>query len=396
MFLPIGDSPNPERFTPWVNYGLIAANVVVFFLTYIPLADLRADVVPTEALRWLRQITAANPGYVPSQYDVFTYVNGYKPGAPEIRDLFSAMFLHAGWGHLLGNMLFLWIYGDNVEHRLGRMKYLFVYLLTGVAATMGFALLNVGSTVPMIGASGAISGVLGMYFIMFPHNVVKVFTFFFPFIFGVYPFNARLVLGFYIVVQNIFPAVFAAGQGGGGVAYGAHIGGFVAGVIVALIAERLTGAVPRAAMPGLGTQRGPVRARPGPQAVSWGTTEDGFREAVAGGDRSTAFRHLLEMSTLDVAERMPGEALVVARWLAEEDRLIQASEMVRRVLRIHRPPTIDQAEVYYTMGVIRLKQGQPTSAYQHFMDALDFGPRPETEERIRKALTSINVYRRPN
>ncbi|MEO1338434.1 MAG: rhomboid family intramembrane serine protease, partial [Myxococcota bacterium] len=227
MFVPIGDSPNPERFTPWVNYGLIAANVVIFVLTYVPLSGVLvgpSDLVPPEAASWLRDIMRANPGYRPSQYDVFTFLNGYKPGAPELSDLFSAMFLHAGWSHLLGNMLFLWIYGDNVEHRLGRIPYLLTYLLTGVAATMGFALLNTGSTVPLIGASGAISGVLGMYFIMFPHNVVKVFAFIFPFIFGVYPFNARVVLGFYIIVQNIFPALFTGGQGGG-VAYGAHIGG---------------------------------------------------------------------------------------------------------------------------------------------------------------------------
>ena len=159
MFIPIGDSPNPDRFTPWVNYGLIAANVVVFFLTYIPLSDVPiGETVPFEALRWVRKIIAANPGYVPSQYDIFTFLHGYKPAAPEISDLFAAMFLHAGWSHLLGNMLFLWIYGDNVEHRLGRVRYLLLYLLTGVAATMGFAMMNVGSTVPMIGASGAISG----------------------------------------------------------------------------------------------------------------------------------------------------------------------------------------------------------------------------------------------
>ncbi|MEL7237561.1 MAG: rhomboid family intramembrane serine protease, partial [Planctomycetota bacterium] len=106
-----------------MNYGLIAANVVIFVLTYVPLSGVLvgpSDLVPPEAASWLRDIMRANPGYRPSQYDVFTFLNGYKPGAPELSDLFSAMFLHAGWSHLLGNMLFLWIYGDNVEHRLGR------------------------------------------------------------------------------------------------------------------------------------------------------------------------------------------------------------------------------------------------------------------------------------
>ena len=402
MFIPIGDSPNPDNYTPWVNYGLIAANVIVFFATYVPLSgEVVQEPVPEEALRWLRQIMAANPGFVPSQYDVFTFLNGYKPGAPQVQDLFAAMFLHAGWAHLLGNMLFLWIYGDNVEHKLGRVRYLLVYLLTGIAATMGFAVLNIGSMVPMIGASGAISGVLGMYFILFPRNVVKVFMLLFPFIFGVYPFNARMVLGFYIIVQNVFPALLSAGQGGGGVAYGAHIGGFVAGVIVALIAERLAGTLPAAALnPRLRSDAHRRSSRASgsttPKLVTWGTAEDALRQAVQTGDRASAFKQLDTLSSNAVADRLPQEAIVLSQWMAEEDRLIQAFELIRRVLRQHRPPAIDQAEVYYTLGLIRLKQGQHTSAYQHFMDALDFDPRPKTEEQIKKGLSFINIYRRPN
>lgn len=400
MFLPIGDSPNPERFTPWVNYALIAANVVVFFMTYVPLANAPVtslDAVPSEALEWLRSLLASNPGYRPSQYDVFTYVHGYKPGAPEASDLFSAMFLHAGWAHLLGNMLFLWIYGDNVEHRLGRFRYLLVYILTGIAATLTFAVMAAGSTVPMIGASGAISGVLGMYFIMFPHNVVKVFAFFFPFIFGVYPFNARFVLGFYIIAQNIFPALLE-GRSGGGVAYGAHIGGFVAGLGVALITERFAGAMPRASFGAFGARRPPARdvPRAQPRVVDFGDGEAAFRRAVEVGDRREAFRRLNDLSVLKVAESMPNETVRVAQWLADEDRLIQASELVRKVIRFHRPPAVDQAEVYFTLGLVRLKQGQPTSAYQHFMDALDFGPSDQTRRRIHDALGQINVYRRPS
>ncbi|MEO1339004.1 MAG: hypothetical protein AAFV29_25400, partial [Myxococcota bacterium] len=124
------------------------------------------------------------------------------------------------------------------------------------------------------------------------------------------------------------------------------------------------------------------------------TDEEAFRQAVVTQDKAEAFRQLAKLSVPDVVEHMPNEAVIVARWLAEDDRLIQASELVRRVLRFHRPPTVDQAEVYFTLGFIRMQQGQPTSAYQHFMDALDFNPRPETEERIRNALSLINVYRR--
>ena len=399
MFVPVGDSPNPENFTPWVNYGLIATNVVIFFFTYVSMANVAvtsADSIPTEAVEWLRAVVRSNPGFQPSQYDVFTYLNGYKPGAPEFSDLFAAMFLHAGWLHLLGNMLFLWVYGDNIEHRLGRIPYLLLYLLTGVIATISFALVNPGSMIPMIGASGAISGVLGMYFIMFPRNMVKVFAFIFPILFGVYPFNARLVLGFYIVVQNIFPALFAAGQGGG-VAYGAHIGGFVAGLGVAMLAEQLSGSasLPRATF--RPPPRRPGRAQPRraqPQEVQWASEEEAFRSAVHRQDRAEAVRRLAGLSAPDVALKMPDEAIKVAQWLAEQDQLIQASELVRRVLRFHRASGIDQAEVYYTLGLIRLRQGQPTSAYQHLLDALDFNPKPQTEERIREGLSQINVFRR--
>ena len=191
--------------------------------------------------------------------------------------------------------------------------------------------------------------------------------------------------------------MFTAGQGGGGVAYGAHIGGFVGGLIAAWIVEQLSGSVSHAALRTPG--RRPARpAQPGsarPRVVTWGSEEDAFREAVNRGDKTEAFRHLSELAVDEVTQQMPNEALTTAQWLAEDDQLIQAFELVRRVLKKHRPPAVDQAEVYYTLGLIRLRQSQPTSAYQHLMDALDFNPTPETEERIRKALTHINVYRRP-
>ena len=110
-----------------------------------------------------------------SAYDLMTYRYGFKPAAPDVITIFSSMFLHAGWTHLLGNMLFLWIFGDNLEARLGPAKYLAVYLGTGVAATLFFAVFQPTSYVPLVGASGAISGVLGCYFLWFPKNQVKVF-----------------------------------------------------------------------------------------------------------------------------------------------------------------------------------------------------------------------------
>jgi membrane associated rhomboid family serine protease len=165
-------------------------------------------------------------------YDLFILRYGFRPVDFSVSSLFTSMFLHGGWLHLLGNMLFLYIYGDNVEARLGRIGFILMYLGTGVTATLFFALFVPDSGVPMIGASGAISGVLGCYFIWFPHNHVKTFIFLFPFIMTTVLIPARLVLGFYLLVENLLPFLMD-NVGGGGVAHGAHIGGFVAGLGVA-------------------------------------------------------------------------------------------------------------------------------------------------------------------
>ena len=121
-------------------------------------------------------------------------------------DLFTSMFMHAGFMHLLGNMVFLWVYGDNVEHRLGRVGFLFSYLLTGIAATLAFAGVAGNSGTPLVGASGAISGVLGLYFLLFPGNRVRVLVFLGWFITTIM-LPARIVLGIYVVIDNILPLV---------------------------------------------------------------------------------------------------------------------------------------------------------------------------------------------
>ncbi len=237
MILPIGDTPNP-RFTPWVNYSLIAANVLVF-LVLLPLRSRHADLADPaldEYLRTLLQdgrVGRAQLAALAQQvtaYDLVVFSHGVRPAALEVADLFTAMFLHGGWSHLLGNMLFLWIYGDNVEHRLGRAGYLIFYLGTGVAAGLGDVALRWGLGVPSVGASGAISGVLGAYFLWFPRNRVRLFVFFFPFIMRTVEVGARWVLGAYVLLDNILPLVIG---GGGGVSYGAHLGGFAAGFAVA-------------------------------------------------------------------------------------------------------------------------------------------------------------------
>jgi membrane associated rhomboid family serine protease len=170
-----------------------------------------------------------------SEYDLLVFRRGFRPAEPSWSAVFASMFLHSGLFHLLGNMLFLWIYGNNVEHRLGRVAYLAAYLLTGAAAAAGDALLRHGSGIPAVGASGAISGVLGFYFTWFPHNRVRLMLFL-PFAM-MFELPARVVLGFYLVANNLLPWLLGGGSMGG-VSYGAHIGGFVAGWIVGVGLDR--------------------------------------------------------------------------------------------------------------------------------------------------------------
>lgn len=237
MFIPVGDYPNP-RGVPWMTVLLIAANVAVFLLITLPLSatpvslrdprlpeylDLVARGLPAgaslEAL--VRQTTA---------YDLLVFEYGFRSDRASLLTLFTSMFLHGGFLHLAGNMLFLWIYGDNVEHRLGAVPFLFWYLVTGVAATLTHVLVAPGPPLPLVGASGAISGVLGFYFLLFPGHFVRVLLLLFPFYVGTVMIPARIVLGLYLVVDNLLPLILAPA---GPVAHGAHIGGFLAGLAVA-------------------------------------------------------------------------------------------------------------------------------------------------------------------
>jgi membrane associated rhomboid family serine protease len=152
--------------------------------------------------------------------------------AGDFATLFTAMFLHANWAHLLGNMLYLWIFGDNVEDRFGHGLFFVFYILCGLAATFAQLAISLGSSVANVGASGAIAGVLGAYLIMFPRGRVNVLLGRF-----ITPMSAIIVIGLWFLLQ-IFSqiSVFTAGsQGGGGVAYMAHIGGFVAGVVLTFL-----------------------------------------------------------------------------------------------------------------------------------------------------------------
>ncbi len=202
MFLPVGDEPNPQG-VPYVNYALIAINVAVYVLISLPLSFNAADPQDPRVQEYVNAVSESlPPGVSPSQviqqisaYDLVVFSWGFRSIDPSLVTLFTAMFLHGGFMHLFGNMLFLWIYGDNVEHRLGSFKYLFWYLATGVAATVFYGMFAGRSPLPLVGASGAISGVLGFYFLWFPRNKVRVFIFFFPFIMQTMLLRSRLVLG---------------------------------------------------------------------------------------------------------------------------------------------------------------------------------------------------------
>lgn len=241
MFLPIGDSPNP-RFTPWLTYALIAANVLVF----LALLPLHSELPPPgdPLLReYLRALEGARPDLPAealagiSRYDLVLFQYGFRPAAPELLDLLCSLFLHGGWLHLLGNMLYLWIFGDNVEHRLGRPLFVVVYLATGAAAALGDLALRPDSPIPAVGASGAISGLLGCYFLWFPRNTVRVLLVLFPLYVGTVDLPVRLVLGLYVLVDNLLPVLLVGAAGG--VSYGAHLGGFVGGLAVALLDRSL-------------------------------------------------------------------------------------------------------------------------------------------------------------
>ncbi|MGH2533605.1 MAG: rhomboid family intramembrane serine protease [Thermomicrobiales bacterium] len=208
MFL-IGDENRGQRLTPWVNYTLLALNVLIFFY--------QLSLSETELVRFV-----VRWGVIPDEVS----------GGEDLYTLISAMFVHGGWLHLIGNMLFLWVFGDNVEDTMGHIKYLLFYLLCGFAASAGQVLFNTGSATPMVGASGAISGVLAAYLVMFPTGRIKTLILlgWIPFIFLV---PAWVHIGFWIVLQfinGIAALDVRTAETGGGVAYFAHIGGFVAGL----------------------------------------------------------------------------------------------------------------------------------------------------------------------
>lgn len=370
----------------------MAINITVFVVLTLPMSFQGVDPSSQLAQDFLRILTPELGFPVPmeqvlagySQWDLYVYLHGFKPGAASAANLLTSLFMHAGFAHLAGNMLFLWIYGDNVEHRLGRPLFLLTYLATGIVATLSFAAFSQGSMVPLIGASGAISGVLGCYFIFFPRNRVKVFVFFFPFIMTTVMVPARLVLGVFLVIDNLLPALFTSSSGGG-VAYGAHIGGFVGGLALAFAVNRL-GWDP-AAWPKKRTSKD--RPRPSKKAVvTLAQSEGALKAALRTGDRPAAIRQARNLHPSLILQQLGPETVTLAQWLADGGESILAMSLLRRALSLNRKD-IDQARVSLTLGLVRLSQGQSTAAYQHLLAVFDHDPDERTEARARSALTSI-------
>jgi membrane associated rhomboid family serine protease len=170
----------------------------------------------------------------------FIHVYGVVPARVDVLSVFTSMFLHAGWGHFLGNMLFLWIFGDNVEDRLGHMRYVAFYLLCGVAAVAAHVYMNPGSTIPTIGASGAIAGVMGGYFVLYPNSRVLALVPLFI-VFEIIEVPAIVFLGLWFLMQFFYGVGSMAvreGAEAGGVAFWAHIAGFVAGAVAVFVLRK--------------------------------------------------------------------------------------------------------------------------------------------------------------
>lgn len=211
--LPLKDD-SPRSTTPYINYFLIVLNLVVFYFEWT---------LGPRSLRSFEYQFALIP------HNVVGWLNGAVPVGYAIIPFFSSMFLHASWWHVIGNMWFLRVFGDNVEDRLGHFGYLIFYLMCGVGADLAHFIFNFNSRVPAVGASGAIAGVMGAYFILYPR--ARVLTWWIFFVFWL---PAWLVLGYWFLGQFLSGAasLVASSGGAGGIAFWAHVGGFLTGVVL--------------------------------------------------------------------------------------------------------------------------------------------------------------------
>ena len=206
MFFPYKDD-NPRILIPYVTYGLIGLNLFIFLFQF----SMGINNAEAEA--------------------IFIYSYGLIPAEFSIINIFTSMFIHGSIAHIIGNMWFLWIFGDNVESVLGHVKYALFYILCGIIAAITQILIDPSSNIPMVGASGAIAGVLGLYMMRFPHARVHVFAFIIIF-FTTFRVPAIIVLGFWFFNQLTNGMGSLGLDTTGGVAWFAHIGGFITGIML--------------------------------------------------------------------------------------------------------------------------------------------------------------------
>jgi membrane associated rhomboid family serine protease len=383
VILPLGDAPNP-RGVPLATYALMLANIAVYVLVTLPLSATPVDPNDPLLLEYVRTIVAHLPeGVSPQQvlhnisaYDLVTFEYGFRPAQPSVVALFTSIFMHGGLLHLFGNMLFLWIYGDNVEHRLGIVPFVIAYIATGVAATSFHAVFDSDSPLPLVGASGAISGILGFYFIWFPRNRVRLMVMFFPLMMDTVLVPARLVLGAYLVFDNILPFL-ASRAGQGGVAYGAHIGGFLGGLAAAWVINR----------------REATATPPEYEAVDHPPEQSAIARLhgdLRNGDYAEAARLYFSLPpnrTRDVLSAT--DLLELAMWLERNGHAQAALIAYRRHLRDFANGP-GRAEAHLGAGRVLLEElGELPPAYQHFLDALDASPSEATALEARRALDGI-------
>jgi membrane associated rhomboid family serine protease len=216
MFIPLKDL-NPRRTYPIVNTALILTNVLVFLYQYS---------LPPHAFKVFMTTYATIPARFPA------WLSGHAPAESAFLPLLTSMFLHSGILHIAGNMLFLWIFGDNVEDFYGHLTYLFFYLFCGIGSGLLHVVFNMTSAIPALGASGAISGVMGAYLILYPRSQILTLVFVF-----LVPIPAIIILGLWFIMQFLSAFSSLGSVASGGVAWWAHVGGFLMGMVITIMAR---------------------------------------------------------------------------------------------------------------------------------------------------------------
>jgi len=283
--------------------------------------------------------------------------------------------------HLAGNMMFLYIFGKNVEYRLGHLRYLLVYLGCGVSATLFFSLFSLNSQIPLIGASGAIFGVLGCYFLWFPKNRVRCLIFLFPLVVTTIYLPARLLLGFYLIIDNLLPFI-VVGTKGSGIAHGAHIGGFLAGLAIAW---------------GGNHYRRLFSLRPARQDSAPLESLRNICPAVNQGDFKQAAQCYFSLSSREQRGQVATtDLLAVGGYLLAQGRNQEALTLFRRLIAERpRDRYLDQA--YLGAGQAMLENPRYlTSAYHYFLAAIDLSEDNELIDRAQNYLRAIEDGRDPD